>query len=97
MATLLSQLDLIEVFRELSAIPLREGDQAGALSAIAHLGKKVLNSQVCTITLVDLQVKLLHQAACAGNDAEFEKRWVGKDIPIGSLEDGSYVDYDLIA
>jgi signal transduction histidine kinase/putative methionine-R-sulfoxide reductase with GAF domain len=91
------ELDLIEVFNSLSEIPLLFTDKTAALKRITELGRKVMGSHACTLTFVDLGKKYLTQEASAGFDEEFEGFMVGKQIKLGSLGDGSFLDFDLIA
>jgi signal transduction histidine kinase/putative methionine-R-sulfoxide reductase with GAF domain len=90
-----SELDFIEVFDSLSQIPLSNEDGDMALKKITELGRTVLASHACTLTFVNLESKVLTQAACSGFDQDFEEHMKGKTIRRGSGQ--TSIDFDVIS
>ena len=97
MADTARELDLIKIFSFLSEIPFACKDKRKALKGITELGREALGSHACTLVFVDLENKYLTQEACAGFDKDFEEYMAGRKINIGPLQDGCFVDFDLLS
>jgi GAF domain-containing protein/two-component sensor histidine kinase len=89
--------DLIEIFNSLTAIPLSCSDRDEALRRITKLGQKALGSYACTLTLLDLEKRILITIAAAGFDREFEELLIGRTIKFSQARAWGSIDFDLVA
>lgn len=88
---------LLSVIHEAGNVPLAYEDRNEALTRITQLARQVLNSQVCTLVLVDVRNKTLTHTACAGFDERFERKMAGTVITIGSSSKGYFLDDELLS
>ena len=88
----------IEVFSALSEIPLRYHDKTEALKKITELVGVTMGSHACTIALIDLERKVLTQAAGFGPNQAFDKEFLRRrEVSMGSVEDGISVNFKRFA
>ncbi|HEY2234222.1 MAG TPA: GAF domain-containing protein [Candidatus Angelobacter sp.] len=84
------------VLEELQDIPLKFGLDS-ALARIAQLGHELMQSVVCSITMLDLEQRHFVAVASAGIPAESQRRIREKQFPLGNHEKGEDFDLDLIS
>jgi signal transduction histidine kinase len=89
--------DLTDIFSSLSEIPFKYDDRHAALQAIAGLVQRAMDSQVCTITQIDLVSNCLVQVACAGCDDGFARHMKERRIRLGRPGEQGVLDRDLVA
>jgi GAF domain-containing protein len=89
--------DLTGIFNSLSEIPLLYKNKYEALKKLTELGRQALKSYACTLVFLDLGSGYLTTEACAGFDEEFEKHIVGRNIKIGSIQNGDCLDFAVMA
>ena len=78
--------ELVELFRSLSAIPLKYKDrQVSSPQCIAQLGRKALNSHACTLALVNLERRETTLAAWSGSGEKHPRHVAGRVFALGSL------------
>ncbi len=84
------------ILEALIEIPLRYDDLTSGLSQIAELGRKAMESLVCSITIVDLEQRHFVARASAGIAKAQEQDIREKHFALGSIEDGEF-DFGLIS
>jgi hypothetical protein len=89
--------NLLNIFGQLSDIPLLYTDKQKALKRITELCQQAVGSHACTLALVDLNKDLMTFGAATGPDKEFEDFMSKNSIKIGKPENGQAMDRELIA
>lgn len=84
------------ILEELQDIPHKFGFDP-ALARIAQLGRELMKSVVCAITMLDLDQRHFVAVASAGISPDRERLIREKEFPLGDYENGENFDLDLIA
>lgn len=90
--------DLVGLFGQLVASPLRHKDLRQILVEILHISQRALQSYACVVTLVDEGKSHLNHIACVSRDKGFEELFTGASAGEGDgVRALDSVDFKLLA
>ncbi len=88
----------LPLFDALSDIHIRYPSASDAFEEIAVLCKTHLDSQVCLISLVDLNKRYVQVVPCRSDfDSHFRSALISRRFTLGSIEQGDSLDFQLAA
>src|ERR1044071_10358168 len=90
-----SERPLSEILSDLIETPLRDASVDEALQRLVQLCSEARGSKACTLAWVDLEQRLLTQAAYVGFDETFHAFMSQHKFKIGALHEGVTLDLEL--
>lgn len=91
------EVEPLEVFGRLVAIPLQHKDLKNTLVEILHISQQALQSYACMVTLVDTSNSRLNHIACVSSDKDFEELFTGVAEGGDGTQPLSSVDFKPLA